>query len=78
MLGTPIAVYYQLVATEYGSFRSSSCHSTDGNAVASTCIFYEVAQGLAAMDQPSMDGFNTYIVARAVREQGIIVALRRG
>lgn len=31
--------------------------------------------GLAAMDQPSMDGFNTYMVARAVREQGIIVAL---
>ena len=31
--------------------------------------------GLAAMDQPSMDGFNTYMVARAVHEQGIIVAL---
>jgi len=31
--------------------------------------------GLAAMDQPSMDGFNTYMVARAVREQGITVAL---
>jgi len=30
---------------------------------------------LAAMDQPSMDGFNTYMVARAVREQGISVAL---
>jgi asparagine synthase (glutamine-hydrolysing) len=31
--------------------------------------------GLASMDQPSMDGFNTYMVARAVHEQGIIVAL---
>jgi len=31
--------------------------------------------GLAAMDQPSMDGFNTYMVARAVHEQGISVAL---
>ena len=30
---------------------------------------------LAAMDQPSMDGFNTYMVARAVHEQGISVAL---
>ena len=30
---------------------------------------------LAAMDQPSMDGFNTYLVARAVHEQGISVAL---
>ncbi len=31
--------------------------------------------GLAAMDQPSIDGFNTYVVARAAREAGIKVAL---
>ena len=31
--------------------------------------------GLAAMDQPSMDGLNTYIVARAVRTAGLTVAL---
>ncbi len=30
---------------------------------------------LSSMDQPSMDGFNTYMVARAVHEQGIGVAL---
>jgi len=30
---------------------------------------------LGSMDQPSMDGFNTYMVARAVHEQGITVAL---
>lgn len=34
-----------------------------------------IRDGLGWMDQPSMDGFNTYMVARAVREQGIIVAL---
>ena len=34
-----------------------------------------ICDGLGAMDQPSMDGFNTYMVARAVREQGITVAL---
>jgi asparagine synthase (glutamine-hydrolysing) len=34
-----------------------------------------IRDGLGCMDQPSMDGFNTYIVARAVHEQGIIVAL---
>jgi asparagine synthase (glutamine-hydrolysing) len=34
-----------------------------------------VEDSLPAMDQPSMDGFNTYIVSRAVREQGIVVAL---
>jgi asparagine synthase (glutamine-hydrolysing) len=32
-------------------------------------------EGLNCMDQPSMDGLNTYMVSRAVREQGIIVAL---
>ena len=31
--------------------------------------------GLEAMDQPAMDGLNTYIVARAVREAGLTVAL---
>ena len=34
-----------------------------------------IGDALEHMDQPSMDGFNTYIVARAVREQGIVVAL---
>ena len=34
-----------------------------------------IADALASIDQPSMDGFNTYIVARAAREQGIVVAL---
>ncbi|HEV3472430.1 MAG TPA: asparagine synthase (glutamine-hydrolyzing) [Actinomycetota bacterium] len=31
--------------------------------------------GLASMDQPSMDGLNTYIVSRAVRKAGLTVAL---
>ena len=31
--------------------------------------------GLASMDQPSMDGLNTYIVSRAVRDAGLTVAL---
>jgi asparagine synthase (glutamine-hydrolysing) len=34
-----------------------------------------IREGLDRMDQPCMDGFNTHIVARAVREQGIAVAL---
>ncbi|MGE0641518.1 MAG: asparagine synthase (glutamine-hydrolyzing) [Thermoanaerobaculia bacterium] len=32
-------------------------------------------QALAAMDQPSIDGFNTFVVARAAHEAGIKVAL---
>lgn len=30
---------------------------------------------LSALDQPTVDGLNTFIMARAVREQGIVVAL---
>jgi asparagine synthase (glutamine-hydrolysing) len=32
-------------------------------------------QALAAMDQPSIDGFNTFVVSRAAREAGFKVAL---
>jgi asparagine synthase (glutamine-hydrolysing) len=34
-----------------------------------------IGDALECMDQPSMDGFNTYIVSRAIHEQGIVVAL---
>ena len=34
-----------------------------------------ISDALECMDQPSMDGFNTYVVARAIRERGIVVAL---
>ncbi|MFN9546995.1 MAG: asparagine synthase (glutamine-hydrolyzing) [Cyanobacteriota bacterium] len=34
-----------------------------------------IADGLAAMDGPTADGINTYLVSRAVAEQGIKVAL---
>lgn len=39
-----------------------------------TCLKW-VFDGLDAMDQPAMDGLNTYMVSRAVHEQGIVVAL---
>ena len=32
-------------------------------------------QWLDSLDQPSVDGLNTYIISRAVRERGIVVAL---
>ncbi|MCU1300670.1 MAG: Asparagine synthase (Glutamine-hydrolyzing) [Candidatus Sulfotelmatobacter sp.] len=34
-----------------------------------------IGNALDSMDQPSMDGFNSYIVSRAVREKGIVVGL---
>src|SRR2546429_6618357 len=40
--GNPAPVYYQLAAGEYGSVGNSSCNSDHGNAVASSCIFYDV------------------------------------
>jgi asparagine synthase (glutamine-hydrolysing) len=55
-------------ATRFGAFFQE-CEVSDSTAVS------WIADALHAMDQPSMDGFNTYIVARAVRERGIVVAL---
>ena len=43
--GNPNPVYYQLAATEYGTSGSTTCNSTNGNTVGSTCIFYDVTQG---------------------------------
>lgn len=34
-----------------------------------------VAKALACVDQPSVDGLNTWVISRAVRERGIVVAL---
>jgi len=44
-VGNPASTYYALAKTEYGSSGSSSCNSSKGNAVGSTCIFYDVTQG---------------------------------
>jgi hypothetical protein len=43
--GNPDPVYYELAASEYGAAGSSSCNSSQGNGVASNCIFYDVTQG---------------------------------
>lgn len=44
-------------------------------AVDGATAFRWAQQGLGSMDQPAMDGLNTYIVSRAVREEGLVVAL---
>ena len=43
--GNPNPVYYKLAAGEYGSSGNSSCNSSNGNSVGSSCIFYDVTQG---------------------------------
>jgi asparagine synthase (glutamine-hydrolysing) len=51
------------------SARFHECPVSDSTALS------WIGSALRHMDQPSMDGFNTYIVARAVHERGIVVAL---
>ena len=58
----------QATAERFGA-TFNQCQITD-----STALRW-MADALARIDQPSMDGFNTYVVARAAREQGIVVAL---
>jgi asparagine synthase (glutamine-hydrolysing) len=57
------------VAAERFGVRHHECPVSD-----STALDW-IHKALQCMDQPSMDGFNSYIVSRAVREQGIVVAL---
>ncbi len=43
--GNPNFVYYSLAAAEYGTTGDKACSSTLGNAIGSSCIFYDVTQG---------------------------------
>jgi subtilase family serine protease len=61
--GNPNPVYYQLAAAEYGPAGNSSCNSSNGNTVSSTCIFYDVTLGDMDMNClyfESTDIFNCY------------------
>ena len=52
--GNPNPVYYSLAKTEYGASGSSTCNSSLGNGVNSSCIFYDVTLG--DMDMPCSAG----------------------
>jgi Pro-kumamolisin, activation domain len=43
--GNPNPTYYALANAEYGASGSSSCNSSNGNAVGNTCIFYDITEG---------------------------------
>jgi subtilase family serine protease len=43
--GNPNPIYYKIAAAEYGTSGSSTCNSSKGNAVGSSCVFYDVTQG---------------------------------
>jgi subtilase family serine protease len=57
--GNPNQVYYSLAATEYGSTGSTSCNSSLGSGVGSSCIFYDVTSG--DMDVNCKGTHNCYI-----------------
>jgi asparagine synthase (glutamine-hydrolysing) len=40
-----------------------------------TQLLQEIPEALASMDQPSIDGINTYVVSRAAKRAGVTVAL---
>ncbi|WP_164931852.1 S53 family peptidase [Dyella sp. M7H15-1] len=43
--GNPAPTYYSIAKTEYGSSGSSTCNSSNGKSVGSSCVFYDVTQG---------------------------------
>ena len=43
--GNPNPTYYKIASAEYGKTGSSSCNSSNGNAVSSSCVFYDVTMG---------------------------------
>jgi subtilase family serine protease len=43
--GNANTVYYAIARSEYGASGNASCNSSLGNAVGSSCVFYDVTQG---------------------------------
>jgi hypothetical protein len=43
--GNPNVSYYKIAAAEYGQSGSATCNSSLGNAVAGSCVFYDVTLG---------------------------------
>jgi hypothetical protein len=48
--GNPNPVLYKIAATEYGAGGSSNCNASNGNAIGSSCIFYDVTLGDMIVD----------------------------
>ena len=62
------SVYARQVATRFG------CEHTEIR-LTEAAMLGQLPDALAAMDQPTGDGVNTYVVSRAVKEAGVTVAL---
>lgn len=62
------APYMRLVARRFGTEHTEVMLTAEG-------LFEELPEALAAMDQPTFDGVNTYIVSKHTRRAGLTVAL---
>lgn len=62
------APFARTVAARYGTHHHEI-------RLTSADLFAELPAAIAAMDQPSLDGLNTYAVSRAVRDHGLKVVL---
>ena len=62
------SVYAGLVANKYNAYHHKIL-------LKPTVMVDELENALNAMDSPSGDGINTYVVSKAVRQQGLTVAL---
>jgi hypothetical protein len=57
--GNPNVVYYKLAADEFGSKGNSSCASSLGNMITTTCVFRDITDG--DMDVPCQTTNNCYL-----------------
>ncbi len=55
--GNPNPTYYSLATSEYGASGDSTCNSSNGNTIGSSCIFYDVTEG--DMDVPCVANSGT-------------------
>src|SRR5262245_15771691 len=62
------SVYARQIATRFG------CEHTEIR-LTEAAMLNQLPDAMAAMDQPTGDGVNTYVVSRAVKEAGMTVAL---
>src|SRR5437588_2586469 len=62
------ATYSDQVAREFG------CHHHQIE-LSETQLLEEIPDALGSLDQPTVDGVNTYIISRATKEAGVTVAL---
>ena len=70
--GNPNYVYYKLAAKEYGANGSPACNSSNGENIASNCIFNDVAQGDNDMDCANLvDCYRPSLIGVGVEFQSI-------